>query len=241
MSQILILPINDAIISAGFKSEGYKARYKTQHYGVDMYSNASTVVYACGKGKVVCAGYDNVVGNTVCVVYEDVWDGEKAVRLAVRCFHLSDVAVKVGQSVNKDTVLGHFGATGMYVDGAHLHIEVDSDPDHWQGVPSLSPSPSTLYYAGGDTMRNPAEILHPFVGDYQRVTFSESAYQGKKYAPKGGFSETAMLEYDPAGEYRAQYEKEKQAHDATKKELQAAKTALQSVEKKIEKALSALK
>ena len=222
MSQLLILPINQPCMTAGFKTKAYQEQFSVPHYGCDLVADTNTL-FACGNGKVVCAGMDNVVGNTVCIIYEDVWHPgqKKAVSVAVRYFHLASIKVKVGQAVTKDTVVGYYGATGKYVSGAHLHLEIDSDAKNWQGVPGLTPSKSTFYYRGGDTMINPADILHCYSGDKQSMRFSDAKYNGQPYAVKGGFATTNTLIYTPVlkEDYQAKYNAEVKAHATTKASL----------------------
>lgn len=222
MSQLLVMPINNAIITATYKTDAYQQRFKTPHFGVDMYSKMSSVVFACGKGKVVCAGKDNVVGNTVVIIYDNVWNGNKNISVAARCFHLKDILVKKGQTVNKDTIIGHFGATGMYVEGAHLHIEFDSEPTGWQGIPKLYPTPSTFFYRGSDTMIDPCTLLHTYTKDNQKITWSTSTYNGKPFVIKKGFTSTSTLVHNdkPAVDWKKKYEEEVKAHNKTKEELE---------------------
>ncbi len=233
MAQRLILPINNPCLTASFKSKGYSMKFGVPHYGCDMVADTTTL-FACGNGEVVCAGKDSVVGNTLCIIYQDVWvPARKAcLDLAVRYFHMADIRVKVGDKVTKDTIVGHYGATGKYVNGAHLHIEVDTDAKNWQGVPGLSPSKSTFYYAGGDTMINPCQVLFSFQGDGQTMRYSKAAYNGQPYAVQGGFGATNQLVYTPAKQetpapdWEAKYLAEQKAHSTTKQELAKAKAAL---------------
>lgn len=240
MSQYLILPINRAILTATYRSAAYRARFGACHYGTDLYSTASSTVFACGKGQVVCAGKDSVVGNTVTVIYEDVWAGDRSRTVAVRCFHLRDIRVKTGQKVNKDTVLGHFGSTGLFVCGAHLHIEIDADFTHWQGVPGMGRARSTFYYRGGDTMLNPADLLHPYRGDRQTVSYTDSKYNGRFFAERGGYTPVDTLTREPDSEAVRKYEREAAARKKAEQALAAAEKENREAREKIRAALKIL-
>ena len=56
-SQVLVLPINKCVFSAGYKNELYLKQQGYNHYGVDLFSdNSDLTVYACGNGEVVACG-----------------------------------------------------------------------------------------------------------------------------------------------------------------------------------------
>ena len=168
MAQKLILPVNKAVVTASIKTEAYKKDWNFVHYGLDMVSAAgNTTVYACGNGEVIKTGLDSMVGNTVVVKYHDAYNHKtgKSADLIVRIFHMASIAVKDGQKVNKDTVLGRYGSTGKYTSGAHLHMEVDTDTKHPFGTPSVGAGKTNIYYGTGyqandKTMSNPTEWLH---------------------------------------------------------------------------------
>lgn len=68
MPQKLILPINKAVVTAGFKNTSYKSQFGFTHYGADMVSSAGDkTVWGCGNGTVVATGTDNVLGKVVIV------------------------------------------------------------------------------------------------------------------------------------------------------------------------------
>ena len=145
--QKLTLPLNNAMMQAGYKSEMYRKEWGWKHYGVDLTDTKSRDLYALGDGTVIAAGQDGEtltgpksrLGNVLVIVYRDVelHDGT-VMNLACRMYHLERIAVKVGQTVTRDTVVGQYGNTGANTTGAHLHIELDKDIN-W---PTLAPGVS---------------------------------------------------------------------------------------------------
>lgn len=166
MAQRLIQPINDMRITVSYK---WGTKYKTDynlgdHYGQD--SVGSTTVYAQGNGVVKAVGYDRVCGNVVVIVYDEEcvnhMTGETA-PLTGRYMHLDSTRVAVGQRVNKDTIIGKMGATGQYVDGKHLHFELDKDVKYPTYTPTLAGN-SNILKAGTrgakDTTVDPMQWTH---------------------------------------------------------------------------------
>jgi murein DD-endopeptidase MepM/ murein hydrolase activator NlpD len=95
------------------------------HLGVDIASPIGTPVPACGQGRVVFAALRILTGNTVVV--------EHLPGLFSVYYHMSSIAVKVGDVVEKGQVIGAVGMTG-FATGPHLHWEVEDtgvavDPD----------------------------------------------------------------------------------------------------------------
>lgn len=176
MAQKLILPINKARITAGYKNGNYRSQFGYTHYGVDMTVQRGYVdrtVYASGNGKVTHCGWHPSGGNVIVIVYEDcvLADGKRT-GLAVRYFHLESIKVSVGQVVNKDTVIGLYGNTGAS-SGAHLHVEVDTDTKYPNYSPQTSRSNSVLK-AGTDSTINPTKAFYckRSKPDYQSVVSS---------------------------------------------------------------------
>jgi murein DD-endopeptidase MepM/ murein hydrolase activator NlpD len=101
-------------------SKGYSV-----HLGVDIASPTGTPVPACGRGRVVFAESRILTGNTVVV--------EHLPGLFSVYYHMSSIAVKTGDVVEKGQVIGEVGMTG-FATGPHLHWEVEDagvavDPD----------------------------------------------------------------------------------------------------------------
>jgi len=103
-------------------ASGYGMRvhpvYKTQmmHWGCDFTAPVGTEIYCTGNGKVIDVNFEKRgLGYHVVVEhgfgYQTVYG------------HMSKVAVKKGQKVNRGEVLGFVGNTGTST-GPHLHYEV---------------------------------------------------------------------------------------------------------------------
>lgn len=84
------------------------------HAGVDFRSPTGTDVHATAPGRIVTAGRNGGYGNMVEI------DHGKG--LTTRYAHLSKIAVEVGQTVARGTVVGEVGSTGRST-GPHLHYE----------------------------------------------------------------------------------------------------------------------
>jgi murein DD-endopeptidase MepM/ murein hydrolase activator NlpD len=83
------------------------------HLGIDLASNRQSPVEASNGGRVVFTGPNGIYGNMVVV--------DHGIGLMSLYAHLSDIAVKVGQTVQKGEALGRSGETGL-AGGDHLHF-----------------------------------------------------------------------------------------------------------------------
>lgn len=95
----------------------YKGReIDTQvHLGYDLASTRHAAAPAANSGVVAFAGPLTIYGNTVMV--------DHGLGLMTLYGHLSSIAVKVGDAVERGQELGRTGSTGLAV-GDHLHFEV---------------------------------------------------------------------------------------------------------------------
>ena len=84
------------------------------HTGIDLRGETGEPVHATAAGKVTIAGREGGYGNMVEI---DHGNG-----LATRYGHLSEIDVKVGQTVRIGEVIGKIGSTGRST-GPHLHYE----------------------------------------------------------------------------------------------------------------------
>ena len=151
--QVLILPINNCIFSAGYKNKAYLKQQGYEHYGVDLFNgeDKDLTVYSCGEGEVVKCGWDGITGNDRCgyvivIIYKDVYLPNDIVNsngvilykkgtvidLTCRMYHFSKILCKKGQKVDRNTIIGYYGNTGSTLVngkpmGNHLHIEFDTD------------------------------------------------------------------------------------------------------------------
>jgi murein DD-endopeptidase MepM/ murein hydrolase activator NlpD len=102
-----------------------------QHKGVDLSGAPGTPVKAPNGGRVVLSRALKVHGNTV------VLDHGQGILSILN--HLQDRLLHEGQRVEKGSLVGHVGSTGM-VTGPHLHwglsvAGVRVDPLSWVQLP----------------------------------------------------------------------------------------------------------
>lgn len=98
---------------------GYRKNPSTEreelHRGIDIAVPEGTEVYAAHTGIVTTAAYNSHYGK-----YIEITDSKGIV---TKYAHLSSMKVDVGQTVEKETVIGTTGNTGSST-GSHLHLEV---------------------------------------------------------------------------------------------------------------------
>lgn len=99
----------------GGRHNPFTGRGWEYHEGQDIDSPYGTPVLAAASGKVIIAQYQRGYGK---VIYVDHGNG-----LSTRYGHLSEIEVKVGESVTRGATLGKVGSTGRST-GPHLHYEV---------------------------------------------------------------------------------------------------------------------
>ncbi len=102
------------------------------HTGVDFRAKAGLPIPATAPGTVVSAGEDGGYGNMV-----EIDHGHG---VSTRYAHLSEIDVKVGDTVSKGTIVGKAGSTGRST-APHLHYEVRVDGE------AINP---LTYIAAGD-------------------------------------------------------------------------------------------
>jgi murein DD-endopeptidase MepM/ murein hydrolase activator NlpD len=162
-AQLLICPIQDGFITAGFGNEKYKEDNGYGHYGVDMSAVGTSEVLSVGNGMVlgteVC---DNSLGNIAVIRYDNVFipeSGEVVSQIA-RYYHLLTSAVKTGDTVVAGQVLGNIDITHKWYN--HVHLELDSDLDYPFNTPQVAEASSEMlrrYPADGLSMINPLDVL----------------------------------------------------------------------------------
>jgi murein DD-endopeptidase MepM/ murein hydrolase activator NlpD len=182
--QKLILPINDASLTASMGTENYRSRFGFSHYGADMISRSGNrVIYASGKGEVLETGWDNVVGYVVAVLYpQAICRRTGEIRdMIFRYYHLERIDTAKGKRVTKDSRLGLYGNTGSLVMGRHLHVEADKDIAY----PLYSPTVKRSNFLRGrdfgahaGMMENPVDWLACKTSppDHQSWTTAADAY-----------------------------------------------------------------
>jgi murein DD-endopeptidase MepM/ murein hydrolase activator NlpD len=86
-----------------------------QHAGVDIRAATGTPALAAADGVVVRTGWGPLAGRFVILVHE--------AELATVYYHLSAIAVQVGQAVERGAMIGRTGATGNAT-SPHLHFGI---------------------------------------------------------------------------------------------------------------------
>ena len=109
-------PVNGARLSSGFGSRRHPVLgYRKMHKGVDFAAPRGTPILAAGTGVVERANRYGSFGNYIRIRHTDGYKTAYA--------HLKGFAVKKGQRVKQDQVIGYVGTTGRST-GPHLHYEV---------------------------------------------------------------------------------------------------------------------
>jgi murein DD-endopeptidase MepM/ murein hydrolase activator NlpD len=88
---------------------------RQEHLGVDLASLARSPVPAANSGTVAFTGSVGIYGQTVIL--------DHGFGLFSMYSHLSQIAVKAGERVAKEALLGHTGSTGL-AGGDHLHFSM---------------------------------------------------------------------------------------------------------------------
>ncbi len=199
--QNLILPINNARVTAGYKSKIYAKTFKTEHYGIDYVSlDGNTSIYSPGKGIVVSAGMDGKSAKDRCgmclvIIFPDVIEagGTRTRGVACRMFHLADIAVLPGQMVQQGQLLGHYGKTGAMVTGEHLHMELDYDIAYPQFSYGVSSGGFIIKAGTVESSIPPHRVIHrgenqsimATLSDLNTGWVAESELQLAEYVPEG--------------------------------------------------------
>ena len=85
------------------------------HGGIDYGAEAGTPVLAAGRGPVALAEELTVRGKAVII--------DHGLGVYSSYYHLSEIAVKAGQEVERGDLIGKVGSTGLST-GSHLHWEI---------------------------------------------------------------------------------------------------------------------
>jgi hypothetical protein len=112
------LPLHNAKVMSAFADQrtylyGGREVDAQTHLGFDLAVVAHTPVPASNRGVVLVARYFGIYGNSVLL--------DHGLGLGTLYAHLSSIEVKEGQTVERGTVLGRTGATGL-AGGDHLHF-----------------------------------------------------------------------------------------------------------------------
>lgn len=103
-------------ISSNFGWRKHPVRRRRHlHTGLDLIAPKGTPIYAPTNGVVESRGRTRGYGKVVVIDHGYSWE--------TRYAHLSEIAVKEGQTVKKGDIIGYVGSTGTAT-GPHLHFEM---------------------------------------------------------------------------------------------------------------------
>ncbi len=106
----------------GMRSDPTNDNSQQMHKGVDIRANYEAVLATEMNGRVVSVNQNSNTGGGKSVTVEYQRDGGDAVQCTY--MHLSDISVKVGDTVNAGQQVGVSGNTGTRTTGPHLHFGV---------------------------------------------------------------------------------------------------------------------
>jgi murein DD-endopeptidase MepM/ murein hydrolase activator NlpD len=122
------LPLDRIHVSSPYGNRFHPVtRQWRMHTGVDYRAPLGTPVYSVSSGRVIKAGRDGGWGNVVEIQHENNFVTQYA--------HLNRIQVRQGQNVNRGTVIGTVGSTGVST-GAHLHFGLRVN-GRWQNPSNL--------------------------------------------------------------------------------------------------------
>jgi murein DD-endopeptidase MepM/ murein hydrolase activator NlpD len=113
-----VMPVPNYSVTSDFGVRRHPISGQTHfHTGLDMLSETGDEkVHPVKPGVVVLAQFHTQYGNTVVVRHTNGVESLYA--------HLANMAVKVGDKVTNESVLGNIGSTGASSTGKHLHLEI---------------------------------------------------------------------------------------------------------------------
>ncbi|MCR8924402.1 peptidoglycan DD-metalloendopeptidase family protein [Dasania sp. GY-MA-18] len=136
-------PLDFTRISSSFNPNRLHPVFKTKrpHRGIDYAAPKGTPVYATGDGRVVEAGYNKANGNYVVIKHGESY--------TTKYLHFTKRAVKRGQKVKQQQIIGWVGSTG-YATGPHLHYEFLVNGVHRNPRTVLRKLPKAVSIAAAD-------------------------------------------------------------------------------------------
>lgn len=113
-----LMPVSNYSVTSDFGVRRHPISGQTHfHTGVDLQSQTGDDrVHPVKPGVVVLAQFHTQYGNTVVVRHTNGVESLYA--------HMASIAVKVGDKVTNESVLGIIGSTGASSTGKHLHLEI---------------------------------------------------------------------------------------------------------------------
>ncbi len=111
----LLRPVEGKVTSVYGLRRFLNKKPKNPHRGMDFSAPKGTPIKCVADGKVILVGNHYYAGNSV---YVDHGNG-----VVSMYFHMSEVKIKVGDTVQRGQILGLSGSTGRAT-GAHLHLSI---------------------------------------------------------------------------------------------------------------------
>jgi len=108
-------PVSDPVVTDTYGYTRDTVNTTISHKGTDFHAPPGTRVLAMNSGTVRIAQFFTAYGNTVVI--------DHGFGIQTMYMHLSELDVKVGDTVKKGQTIGLSGETG-YAEGPHLHISV---------------------------------------------------------------------------------------------------------------------
>jgi len=161
----LIFPIDNGVITAGYRNSTYFEKNHFEHYGTDITAaNGSYAeILASGDGVVLGTEFcDNSLGNIAVIRYDNVFVPEtgESISLIARYYHMTSVLVKKEEIVHVGQIIGTIDGGHKWYH--HVHLELDMDIRHPFFTPQVAEATSELLQrsnATGGFIIEPMSIL----------------------------------------------------------------------------------
>ena len=164
-AQLLIFPVKNGVITAGYRNPTYLEKNGYPHYGLDITSvdGGHAEVLASGTGVVLGTEFcDNSLGNIAVIRYDQVFVPQlgKTVSLIARYYHMASFLLQQGEMVSTGQAIGSFD--GKHEWYHHVHIELDTDLAYPFNTPQVAENASELlnrHPASGEKTLDPIWVL----------------------------------------------------------------------------------
>jgi murein DD-endopeptidase MepM/ murein hydrolase activator NlpD len=179
-SQLLFFPMEESLVTAGYKSTWYLTEHGYPHYAADLWAPGGRDVLSCGNGMVLGTEFcDNSLGNIAVIQYDHVYIPHtgQSVPLIARYYHMAEIYIGKGDMVTAGQVIGMVISSHEWHN--HVHIELDTDISYPFHTPQVAEASSELlhrYPADGQSILDPFSVL--VLGEEQRASLHKSATWG---------------------------------------------------------------
>ena len=177
MREGLIRPVPGAVSSRYGMRRHPILGYRRMHSGLDFRARSGTPIYAATAGTVSFSGRNGGYGNFVRIRHGG--------GLATGYAHMSRIAVRNGQSVERGQVIGYVGSTGLST-GPHLHYEMYRN--------GQKIDPSTVQFVTRSQLSR--EQLANFREQLLRLQLVEAGEALTDLAPDQGMNDEPVREID---------------------------------------------